>query len=57
MEDYREEYDSRFERPYIGRKTVGFSGIDPAVSPEEISRAIADAVNSERLKFDAGEIT
>lgn len=57
MASYIDEYRQKFEEPYVAQRTVGFSGIDPAVSEDEIARAITEAMNAKKIVIDSGEIT
>ena len=57
MSNYEEDYERRYEKPYIANKVIGFSGIDPALSPKEIARVFRDTVNEGQIVFDGGEIT
>ena len=52
-----EEYERRYEKPYVPNRIVGFSGIDPAPDTEEVVRGVLDVMNAGQVRFDSGEIT
>ena len=46
MESYEEIYERKYSTPYIGKKTVGFSGIDPPISDDEIHKIVREYINN-----------
>ena len=53
---YAEEFYEKYERPSVGKMTVGFSGIDPSLSQREITHAVLESMNNLNLTLDSGEI-
>ena len=65
MRSYKEEFERKYEQPYIGKVIVGFSGIDPSrkqqeadtgLSTEEVNELIAAYVRNLRIRIDSGNI-
>lgn len=54
MRSYFEEYERKYEKPRMGKTTVGFSGIDPA--PQYGTEDVQEIL-SRVGAIDCGEIT